>query len=203
MRVALLGGTGRTGKLVAPLLVERGHEVRALTRGGDVPGGDTIEQVRGEATNAANVASLVQGCDAVIATLASTNSDPVCSQAASAVIEAAQHGGPGRYIAISGAGVDAEGDQKGVPDKLIGLVMKVVVGGMLRDRQRELEMLQVSPLDWTLARPPRLTDGEAKGYRTSLERPPSTAITRADLAAFLVDQLETTEFVRRAPFVSN
>ena len=95
------------------------------------------------------------------------------------------------------------GDQKGVPDKAIGLIMKVVVGGMLRDRQRELALLQASKLDWTLARPPRLTDGDPKGYRTSLERPPSTAITRADLAQFLVDQLETNEFSRRAPFVAN
>ena len=201
MRVALLGGTGRTGRLIVPRLIERGHTVRALTRGGDVPGG--AERVEGQATEKADVARLVEGCDAVVAALASSNSDPVCSRATEAVIAAAGAGGPTRYVAISGAGVDMAGDKKGVPDKAIGLVMKVVVGGMLRDRQRELEMLQSSQLEWTLARPPRLTDGDPKGYRTSLERPPSTAITRADLAQFLVDQLATDVFVRRAPFVAN
>ena len=201
MRIALLGGTGRTGQLVVPRLLERGHAVRALTRGGAVPEG--AERVAGQATDAGDVAELVSGCDAVIAALASTNSEPVCSRASEAVVAAAANGGPTRYIAISGAGVDVAGDKKGLPDKAIGLIMKVVVGGMLRDRQRELALLQASKLDWTLARPPRLTDGDPKGYRTSLERPPSTAITRADLAQFLVDQLETNEFSRRAPFVAN
>lgn len=200
MRVAVLGGTGRTGRLVVPLLIERGHQVRALTRSGDIAG---VEQVSGQATDPADVAALVEGCDAVIAALASSNKDAVCSQATEAVIAAARSGGPRRYIAISGAGVDAPGDAKGVPDKAIGVVMKLVVGGMLRDRQRELETVRASALEWTFARPPRLTDGAPKGYRTSLKSPPSSAITRADLAAFLVDQLGSDEFVHAAPFVSN
>ena len=201
MRVAVLGGTGRTGRLVVPLLIERGHAARVLTRGPDVPAG--AERVEGLATEVADVARAVEGCDAVVACLASSNSEPVCSRATAGVIAAATDGGPRRYIAISGAGVDAPGDAKGVPDKLIGAIMKVVVGGMLRDRQRELGMVRESDLDWTFARPPRLTDGAPKGYRTSLERPPSTAITRADLAAFLVDQLSSDAFSRAAPFVAN
>ena len=200
MRVAVLGGTGRTGRLVVPLLIERGHTVRALTRSGDIPG---VEQVSGHATDPADVAELVEGCDAVIAALASTNKDAVCSAATDAVIAAARNGGPRRYIAVSGAGVDAPGDAKGLPDKAIGVLMTLVVGGMLRDRQKEIEAVRASTLDWTFARPPRLTDGEAKGYRTSLERPPSSALARADLASFLVDQLGSDEFVRAAPFVSN
>lgn len=204
MKIALLGATGRTGGHVLKRLDPAKHQVRALYRSKPDGAREGVEWVEGDVKDAASIKSLVEGCDAVIAALASTNSDPVCSTATRHVIAAAEDGGPRRYIAVSGAGVDAPGDEKGLPDKIIGALMKVVVGGMLKDRQAELALVQSSSLLWTFARPPRLTDGKAKGeVKVALTSPQSTSITRADLATFLVDQLEDERFHGLAPFVSN
>ena len=163
-----------------------------------------IEWVKGSAKDAADVARLVEGCDAVIAALGSTNSDPVCSTATRHVIAAAEGGGPRRYIAVSGAAVDAPEDKKGLTDKAFKLVMGTIFSGMLKDRQAELALVQGSSLLWTFARPPRLVNKPAQGsVQISLEKPQSTSLTRADLASFLVDQLEDERFHGLAPFVSN
>ena len=199
MKIAILGASGRTGRLVADLAVERGHHVVALVRGDPPAARDGVTIAKGLATDKADVARALAGCEAVISCLASTNSEAVCSKATDAVIAA---NGPRRYLTVGGAGVDAEGDEKGFGDKVVGAIMKVVVGKMLADRQKELATLQSSTLEWTMARPPRLTDKPGRDYRTSLQKPPSTAIGREALAAFLVDELEQGAFVRKAPFVA-
>ena len=63
-----------------------------------------------------------------------------------------------------------------------------------------------SGLDWTLARISRPTDGPAKGTLRAgfLGRDPvGWAMTRADIAGFLVDQLQDTTFVAALPAISN
>jgi len=65
--------------------------------------------------------------------------------------------------------------------------------------------IEGSNLDWTLVRPPMLTDAE----KTGIARVLSTAggekahkIGRADLAAFIVQQLESNRYVRQAVTVT-
>ena len=201
--VLVLGGSGRTGGHVVRLLREGGREVIAFGRS-PVKGYEADEGVRfvrGEVGDPAALAPLLAETDAVVAALASTNKDPVCSTATRAVIEAAN--GSVRYVTVSGAGVDADGDQKGVPDKLIGAVMRVVVGGMLRDRQEELALLKNSALQWTALRPPRLVDGAATGrIAWTFDRPANSKITRADLGAAVVEAIDRADLHGRAPFVA-
>ena len=198
MKIALLGATGRTGSHVLSIALDRGHEVVALVRGEPPQQRSGLTVVKGSAVEKVDVARAAEGCDAVVSCLASSNKEAVCSRAAEAAIAA----GASRFVTIGGAGVDVEGDEKGFGDKVIGGIMKVVVGRMLADRQRELELLQQSAVRWTMARPPRLTDAAGSDYRTSLERPPSTAIGREALATFIVDELERDAFVGKAPFVA-
>jgi putative NADH-flavin reductase len=62
-----------------------------------------------------------------------------------------------------------------------------------------------SRLDWTIVRPPRLTNGERTGTYRSGERvqPRSIVpqISRADLAEFMLSQLTEGTFVRKAECV--
>src|SRR5262249_20361052 len=56
-----------------------------------------------------------------------------------------------------------------------------------------------SDLDWTIARPPRLTNSPIiKGYRAKVDTLPKGAffMGRADLAQFLLDEAERNEYVR-------
>lgn len=200
MKMLLLGGSGRTGGEVLAALAAHGAEVVSFGR--SPPKGPGARHVAGDVADVAGVASVLDGQDAVLSCLASTNTDPVCSRAARAVIEAAG-GRPIRYLTIGGAGVDAPGDRKGVPDKLVGLLMRAVARGMLADRQAEYAVLDASTLPYTMLRPPRLTAGAPTGaWSFTFDKPASYGLDRADLAAAMVEAIERADLHRRAPFVA-
>ncbi len=200
MRVLLLGASGLTGGEALESLVRAGHDVTSLGR--SVPKHPGGRHIAGDVTDPATVARAVADHDAVLSCLASTNAQPVCSRASAAVVAAAA-GRALRYVVVGGAGVDVPGDRKGVPDRLVGLLMRVAVGRMLADRQAEYEALAASGLAYTFLRPPRLTQAPGTGrWRFTFDRPAAMQIARPDLAGAMVEALERPDLERRAPFVT-
>lgn len=198
MQVLILGGTGRTGRRAIVGLRAAGHTLRALHRR-EVADVETIVAGLGDG---AAMAEALSGVDAVVSALASGNRDPVCSTAARTILSVSRPAAL-RYVSVAGAAVDVPGDAKGVPDRIAGGIMRLVAGGMLADRQRELEILSRSDLRWTLLRPPRLADGPETGrVAWTFDRPASTRITRSDVAACIVAALGREDMDGRAPFVA-
>lgn len=199
MRLLVMGGTGRTGRELLPRLVAAGHEVTSLGRRD--PGVAGVRHVAGDVTDPATVAAALAGQDAAVAVLASSNAEAVCGPAARAVIAAAPSGF--RFVTVAGAAVDAPGDAKGLPDRVVGGIMRLMLGRMLADRQGELASLQASSLAWTMLRPPRLTLKPATGRWTfTHDRPAAMEIARADLAGAIVEVLGRDDLRGRAPFVA-
>ena len=196
MDLLILGATGRTGRRVLVAAREKGHRTTAFGRRPAEGADRSLVGAFGDAAFAA----AVREADAVLCCLASTNREPVCSNAARAVLAA----DPGaRYLTVAGAGVDRPEDRKGMGDRAVGLAMRLVARAMLADRQREVDMLAASRARWTALRPPRLTEGRATGrWRLSFDRPAATWIDRDDLAAAMLAVLEDEGMAGRAPFVS-
>jgi len=197
MHILVLGATGRTGKRIAQNLVSAGHTVTSAGRRDPQITGVTFRKVDLADTNA--LRDIAGESDGVVSALASGKGNPVCSNVARAV-----SGMNGlRFITIGGAGVDVAGDQKALPDRIVGWIMRRVVPAMLADRQAELAVLQNSRVRWTMLRPPRLTDKAASGtVRITFDTPASSAISRADLARGAVDALGDDALIGRAPFVA-
>jgi putative NADH-flavin reductase len=198
MRVAVFGAKGRTGRLVVEALKAAGPEVVAVTRRGEAVEGAIAAQADPATGEGVGVAA--EGCDAVVNAMASGKGNPAGSGLARALLPREGL----RYVTVGGAAVDAEGDRKGIPDKIISWLSRTVAKDVVLDRQAELAILAASGLRWTMLRPPRLVDGAAKGVvRESFEKPPSIQITRADLARKVVETLGDESLVGRSPFVSN
>jgi putative NADH-flavin reductase len=71
--------------------------------------------------------------------------------------------------------------------------------------QRQYQELEKSPLEWIAVRPMLLDEGPRKGkYRLVLEDIPSKGyrINTGDVADFMLKQLESDEFVRKAPAIA-
>lgn len=74
------------------------------------------------------------------------------------------------------------------------------------DKDRQEELLRHSDRDWIIVRPGQLTDGEATGkYRVLLDLTGVTVgkIARADVAAFVLQQLGRDDFLRRTPLLTS
>lgn len=208
MRVAVVGGSGRTGAHVVRLLGEAGHELVLLARDParlrTLPAGASV--LTGAVTDPTAVARLVDGADAVVSALGpSSNKEATLQQAAARVlVEAMRAAGVRRFVGISGAGVDMPGDAKTLPNRAVSALMQRFAGPAVGDKMAEARLWADSGLDWTLVRPPRLTDGPATGRveHHAHRSPRKSSISRADLAAFVVEQLTDTRYVGQAPLVA-
>jgi uncharacterized protein YbjT (DUF2867 family) len=207
MKLLVLGGTGRTGVHLLQQASERGHEVTALARDPAKLGSadPRIKPVQGDVMKPDTLRAALAGHDAVLATLTSGTRSygPVSffDDSVGNIVAAMRETGVKRLVYVTSGGVEAK-------DPVHGLLMKLVVHPMLRhvyaDMARAEQRLMAADVDWTIVRPPYLSDGALTGrYRIS-ERfapPKGTKLSRADLAHFMLAALDP-KYVKRIPSIA-
>lgn len=208
MKLAIFGGSGRTGKPLLAQALERGHEIRALAR--DPAKLDSQERllvVRGDAMNPVDVAETVDGCDAVLSVLGQTKGSPKNLQTVATrhIVAAMKVHGVTRVISLTGAGVRDPHDQPKLVDRVFGLLLATVARNVIQDADAHAEVLRQSGLEWTLVRGPRLTEGPYTGsYKVGyVGKDSGTQASRADVADFMLRQLADDTWIRKAPMVSS
>ncbi|KAL8826909.1 MAG: hypothetical protein Q9191_003512 [Dirinaria sp. TL-2023a] len=214
MHILVLGGSGRTGKLVIDEALKRGHKVTALVREPEA-----IEAREGSPLNKSDVENAFTSPtsdppSAVIIALASTRTSDNPWAATTS---------PPRLMADSNANVAASMKQHGtrklvtmqalgVGDSwpnLIFIMRWIVRGSKMSQAYADHNMVdkevKESGLDYVLVRPTRLTEGESKPVKTfgNTGKGVGSAVTRASVAAFLVDAVEKDTWDRSTPVISN
>lgn len=207
MKIAVLGGTGRTGSLLVEELLANGHEVRMLARDPRKAArvAERVELIEGDVRDADAVARTLNGTGAVASALGPVGRDTaLLRDTARLVTSAMEHAHISRYVGISVAGLTLPGDRKRPRDKVISWLLNRAGGELAKDKIAEYEAWEGSGLDWTLVRVPRLVDGplgevdvdtHVSGRRTTL--------TRANLARFIATTVVDSRYTRTAPFVSD
>ena len=201
MQITVFGATGRIGTHVVRQALEAGHKVVAVVRDParlDVPATPALRVHTAAVLEPEVVAPAVDGADAVVSALGPHGRGPttVCFDGVRAELAAMTAVGVRRLIVVSanGAYVDA-GD-----NLLNRLVVKPLLGRLLRegfrDTRRADELIVASDTDWTIVRPPRLTDGTHRAYRTALDRNVGITIARVDVAAAILAALDDPATVR-------
>src|SRR5438034_5912006 len=204
-RIAVIGLTGRTGKLGLAEGLRRGYALTAFTRRpAELACIDGLSAVvEGDGRRSDDVRRAVQGQDAVISIVAPEGRGPttVVSDAMSALLEGMQEAGVRRLVSVSVSAIEGRR-----PWILINLV-RWILRKPYADFARMERLITSSPIDWTIVRPPYLSNGRKTGrVRTQvggkdLPRGPYH-ISRADLAATLVDLAEDSQHVREVLLVS-
>jgi len=206
--LALFGATGKTGRHVLAQALEAGHAVRALARRPEaLDAHERLTVVAGDVRDRDAVRETVRGSDAVVSVFGQVKGSPptLQSEGTQAIVDAMAEQGIRRIISLSGGGLPAEEhDEPKVPDRIIRWLLKRLSPAVLDDAIGHLAVLRGSGLDWTVVRGPRLTDAPATGsYRVGwVGVNASTQIARADLARFILTQVDDDTFVHELPFVS-
>ena len=182
-----------------------GHEITALVRDPSKlkRPQSGLRIIEGDAREASAVADAVQGADAVISALGSgEDTVTLFGRNAVAVMERT---GTKRIVSLVGASVVVPGDLPSMSMSMLRLITRTLGGTMLKDGETHARELAASNLDYTLVRPPRLTDGPASGriqHDLTLKLGPTSSISRADLAAFLLEIAVEGRYIRAAPMVA-
>ena len=212
MKVIVFGATGGVGREVLAQALDRGDHGTAYVRNPaklDLAH-PNLTVISGELTDREEVRRAVRGADAVVSALGPSLDRKATGMplvdGTRAIVEAMQAEGVERYIGMATPSLRDPRDTR----SLLGLIVPFMGRTFLPRAYRELlamsQLVTDSPLDWTIARFTRPTDGVRTGTVRAgyLGRDRIRAsITRADIATFLLDQSTDPRFHRSAPVISN
>ena len=212
MKVLVLGASGKTGGLVVRSALAEKHDVTVLVRDaarfrqeGSLEGEEAARVVVGDATHPDDVRRAMQGQTAAIDVIGGSTPYKQTRLETTAVhnlIGAMRDEGAQRLIAVSMMGIGDSRSQ--APLWYRYLLMPTFLRGSSRDKIALEREVSQSGLDYVIARPPVLTDGSPVGsVKVLTGSVMGHSITRADLANFLVEQLKSDAYLRRAVTVVN
>jgi putative NADH-flavin reductase len=209
--IAVLGATGRTGRIFVQEAVRRGHTVKALVRSvnarQDFPRGVTV--IQGDATDESSLQQLIEGADVVVSLLGQTRSSSSDLKVKSTRLSLSimQRKGAKRFLRLASApfGVPGEGDDPTGGQKLVTGLVKLFAGAMVNDERKASDDVRRSSVEWTLVRAPILTDTPYTGtYQVgSLGRKSGRRVSRATIAQFILDEIENGKYIRKSPLVTD
>lgn len=205
--IAVIGGTGKSGKFVVRELIRQNIPFRILVRNPAAYTSSAANIIQGDARDPQAIGTLIKGCTAIISTLGQSKGEPpIFSAATRNVLAAMRAAGIKRYMLTTGLNVDTPQDKKGAQCQAGTQWMKAHYPETTADKQVEYELLAASEveIDWTLVRLPLIgiTEDSAP-IATSLEDCPGTHIHGIDLARFLIHQVNGSTYARQAPFLAN
>ena len=216
MKVTIFGATGGIGRQILEQAIAAGHDVTAVVRSPK----NLSRKVRTviadlAAPDPAVLESAVEGAEAVLSGLGPRplSETGIASRGTRAIVAAMQATGVRRIVVVSAAPISTvPSPGRSNPPKhdpgdgffmrhLLGPLTKAALRKPYADLALMEDILRDSGLDWTVVRPPRLTDKPLTGiYRTAygqnLRR--GLFISRADVAHLMLTVLEQPETIRQA-----
>ncbi|MCU1332305.1 MAG: hypothetical protein JWM08_1297 [Candidatus Angelobacter sp.] len=208
MKLVVLGATGGTGLEIVRQAIQHGHSVTALVRSPE-----RLKQFReqitirqGDLLNSVELEKVIQGHDAVVSgfgprvPIAKADAN-LLEQFAIALTRAMVHVRVRRVIVESVAFLFKNSIVP--PTYLLG---RLLFPGVVADSSAMERVFQESELDWTIVRPPQLTDKPYTGkYRVREGHLPwfGFNISRADVADFMVKAVSDRSTIHKIAGICN
>jgi uncharacterized protein YbjT (DUF2867 family) len=208
MRVLVLGATGATGRHLVEQALAQGHHVTALVSNPTKLHRRSPHRtvVPGDVTDPLAVERAVRSQDAVLCALGSSTPlrhDPALVAGIGTLVDAMERLQVKRLVSVSFLGVHHGRGQLSPLGRYV--VAPLLLRKVAADHARKEAIIQQSGLEWVIVRPPRLTNGRRTGaYRSGAEIQATMLVprvSRADLAEFMLGQLNGDTYLRRTPAI--
>ena len=209
--VLIIGASRGIGRETVKLALGAGYSVRALARSATAIRlhDPKLEKVDGDALDRHTIERAVVGVDVVIQTLGVSPTPELIfsgtrlfSVATRILVDAMEATTIKRLICVTGLGA---GDSRGYGGPPYNVVLSLFLGRIYADKDAQEWIIRRSNLDWTIVRPAILTTGPLSGVYRVLVDPRdwrSGFISRADVADFLVKQINDSSLVRKRPVLT-
>lgn len=207
--LALFGGSGATGQAIICEAVQRGIGVRGLLREGSSLGehGGQVIEIRGSLTDAGAIAQTLKDADAVSIVIGPRPPyrEAFCARATGLILETMRRHGITRVVCQTGAMI---GDYPANQSFLLKQMAKLFQRQrpeIARDRAEQERGIRASGLEWTLIKPPRLTNGpRSKRFKAGADLKAGllSSVSRTDVAAFTLDEVLSPSHIREAVFIT-
>jgi len=212
-KVLIIGASRGIGLETVKAALFAGHNVRALARSAaripiQNPG---LDRVAGNALDSSAIRSNLDGVDVVVQTLGVDvaprsifERTTLFSQSTRIIVDAMKAAGVKRLIAVTGLGAGNSRGHGGIIYDSV--VFPLLLKRVYDDKDVQEWIIKSSGLDWTIVRPGLLTNRPATGhYRilTAAEDWRFGTISRADVADFIVRQIDDRKLIGTTPLLIN
>lgn len=209
-RILIIGATGGTGRQLVAQALERGYDVTALVRNRlrlpiDNP---RLKVLEGDVLDEQSVETAMLGQDAVLSALGHKRffyPTRILSEGTGNILQAMDTHGVRRFVCETSLGIGDSAGRMGLYYTFF--VIPVILPFYFWDKTRQERRIAGSQARWTIVRPGVLTDGDRTGRlrhgRNIGSFLRTVRISRADVAAFMLDQLESDADLRAAPGVAS
>ena len=212
-KVLIIGASRGIGLETVKAALLAGHNVRALARSAaripiQNPG---LDRVAGNALDSSAIRSNLDGVDVVVQTLGVDvaprsifERTTLFSQSTRIIVDAMKAAGVKRLIAVTGLGAGNSRGHGGIIYDSV--VFPLLLKRVYDDKDVQEWIIKSSGLDWTIVRPGLLTNRPATGrYRilTAIEDWRFGVISRADVADFIVRQIDDRKLIGTTPLLIN
>ena len=212
MNLALFGGSGATGRRILELAAIRGVAVHGLVRPGSSLGPDpapTVTAVVGSLESDEDLDRTLAGCDAVCLVFGPRPpyTEIFCGAATERIVARMRKLGIRRIVCQTGAMIGEYRRNRTLGFDLVSRAYRWRHPGPASDRERQEAAVRHTDLDWTVLKPPRLTDAPpcfriraSPHLRVGL----LSQVPRADIADLVLGAVlnnrfqQSTIFLRRA-----
>jgi putative NADH-flavin reductase len=211
MKVLVLGANGAVGQLVLNDLLEANHQVTALVRNAS-----TIQKnhrrltvVQGNPTNVAELEDVLPGQGVVVSTLGARTNKKTTLRAdvARNLTAGMKRHGVRKLVWLDAAGVGSSKDFVRRSSFFFGrIIIPLFLDNMYEDAAVADDLIEKSGCEWVIVRPMSFTNRPKTGNISvvtdmSLTVQLRLRISRADVAAFLVEQVVEDERVGQMPVI--
>jgi len=216
MNITIFGASGATGTLLTERCLIAGHNVTALLRTPEkFPLRNQVHVIQGSPFDLASVGQTIEGADAVLSALGakSLKKEDVLERAVPQIIVAMQESlsraKPVRRIVVLGSAGALPASLDKQPAWRRWIVQNIVYNTFLKwpiaSQVSQWNNLSRSNLDWTMVMPPMLTNAPARGsYRIDGDAlpPNGSRISRADVADFMMQQIDNPQWIKKGVYIS-
>lgn len=208
MNILIVGATRGIGRELVSQALASGNTVTALARDPLrlATQHERLRKLKGDVLDADSVSAAMPGQHAVCCTIGVKTpweQAGVFSKGTERLLHAMKKSGVKRLICVTGVGA---GDSRGHGGFLYDRIFfPLLLKGVYADKDRQESLIRASDADWTIVRPGFLTNGPMTGrYRVLTDMAGVTAgrISRADIAHFILNELQANRYLRQAPLLT-
>lgn len=211
MNVLVFGATGGIGKWAVKHALQKGYEVTAYVRNAKkiTEQDDHLHIIEGSVEDLNAVKNALKGIDAVIwcigIPLKRKYEKMASLEGHKVLLHAMEETGVKRIIDWGTPSVPFEKDKKSFVTVFPGIAASIALTQAKKEMVTIGDLLKKSSLDWTLVRfmAPKDTPYTGKVKVGFGDTKMNLNISREDIGAFMVDQVENKEYIRSMPIIGS
>jgi len=211
MTITVFGGSGGIGKFLVRQALDEGYYVKAYVRNTNkiTISHPNLELIKGELDDFQGIKKAISGSNAVVSTLGAPmkytyEGFPVLDGHKN-IIKAMKEENVSRFITLATPSVKFEKDKTSIATVLPGILAGIIFPRAKKEIVQIGNVVTASNLDWTIVRilAPKDTPATKKVTVSFGDKKIKFAISREDIATFMLKQVKDSNYIHSMPIISS